>query len=42
MTVNVDLPPDLPFVDADPDRVGQIVRNLLHNAITHTRAGGKV
>jgi signal transduction histidine kinase len=32
----------LPAVFADPERVAQIVRNLLHNALTHTPAGGEV
>lgn len=34
--------PTLPAVFADPERVAQIVRNLLHNALTHTPAGGEV
>lgn len=29
-------------VDGDPDRLGQVVRNLLENAITHTPHGGAV
>ena len=29
-------------VDADPDRLAQVVRNLLENAITHTPAGGVI
>jgi signal transduction histidine kinase len=40
--VKLDLPPDLPPVLADPERVGQIVRNLLANAITHTPPGGRI
>ena len=32
----------LPLVDADPQRVGQVVRNLLANALTHTPAGGAI
>jgi signal transduction histidine kinase len=42
LTVKADLPTDLPPVDADPDRVGQILRNLLTNAITYTPSGGKI
>ncbi len=34
--------PDLPALQADPDRLGQVLRNLLCNAITHTPAGGAV
>ena len=33
---------DLPRVQADPDRVAQILRNLLLNALRHTPAGGSV
>jgi two-component system OmpR family sensor kinase/two-component system sensor histidine kinase BaeS len=32
----------LPFVKADPDRLTQVVRNLLANALRHTPGGGKV
>lgn len=36
------VPPDLPAVQADPQRVGQVLRNLLNNAVTYTPAGGQV
>lgn len=36
------LEPGLPPVDADPDRIGQLLRNLLGNALHYTAAGGKV
>jgi signal transduction histidine kinase len=36
------LPSDLPAVVADPDRVAQVLRNLLLNALRHTPAGGSV
>ncbi|MEW6716133.1 MAG: ATP-binding protein [Chloroflexota bacterium] len=42
LSLRVQLPPDLPLVDADPERVGQILRNLLINAITHTPPGGEI
>jgi len=32
----------LPKVEADPSRVGQVVRNLLANALTHTPPGGAI
>lgn len=32
----------LPIVRADPDRVAQILRNLLTNALRHTPAGGMI
>ena len=38
----VELPADLPPVDADPGRIGQVLRNLLHNALTHTPTGGAI
>ena len=37
-----DLPADLPTVHADPERVGQVLMNLLHNAVKFSRPGGRV
>jgi len=34
--------PDLPMVDVDPTRIGQVLRNLLGNAITATSKGGRI
>jgi signal transduction histidine kinase len=39
--LQVDLPEDL-LVDVDPQRIGQVLRNLLDNALTHTPPGGEV
>jgi two-component system OmpR family sensor kinase/two-component system sensor histidine kinase BaeS len=36
------LPPSLPPVQADPDRLGQVMRNLVSNALRHVPAGGRV
>lgn len=40
--VVVDVEPGLPAVDADPHRIGQIVRNLVSNAIRYSPEGGEV
>ncbi len=34
--------PDLPVVQADPERVGQVLRNLLSNALHHTPPEGRI
>jgi signal transduction histidine kinase len=38
--LKLDLPSDLPTADVDPDRVSQIIYNLLSNALIHTDEGG--
>ncbi|BCL77776.1 HAMP domain-containing protein [Ktedonobacteria bacterium brp13] len=42
LSLVVDLPSDLPLVNADHQRVGQILRNLLSNAIKHTPPEGTI
>jgi len=37
-----DLPADLPSVQADPDRITQVLTNLVDNAVQYTPEGGKV
>lgn len=40
--LNEDLPEHLPCCNVDAQRIGQVLHNLLHNAITHTPEGGKI
>ena len=42
LALHVDLPEELPLVDVDPQRVGQVLRNLLDNGLTHTPPGGEI
>jgi signal transduction histidine kinase len=42
LTLHVSIPPDLPLICADSERVAQILRNLLRNAITHTSGPGEI
>jgi two-component system OmpR family sensor kinase len=42
VTMEVEALPELPMVQADPDRLAQILHNLLANALRHTPAGGRI
>jgi len=42
LSLTVELPDDLPTVNIDSHRIGQVLRNLLENAIAHTGAGGTI
>ena len=33
---------NLPFINVDADRIAQVIRNLLNNALRHTAAGGTI
>lgn len=42
VSLKTELPPALPMIDVDVQRIGQVLRNLLTNALTHTPAGGTI
>jgi len=42
IALQADLSEDLPLVDIDSQRIGQVLGNLLSNALTHTPSGGKI
>ncbi|HEX6287670.1 MAG TPA: ATP-binding protein [Herpetosiphonaceae bacterium] len=42
LELDVSVPTDLPVVEVDPERIGQVIRNLLNNAMRHTPRGGTI
>jgi signal transduction histidine kinase len=42
LSLNVNLAADLPMIEVDPERIGQVIRNLLSNAMRHTPPGGTI
>jgi PAS domain S-box-containing protein len=41
-TLTVDVPADLPVIEADPVALDQILRNLIENGVQHSPRGGRV
>jgi diguanylate cyclase (GGDEF)-like protein len=42
ISVETEIPPDLPEAYADSDRITQVVSNLINNAVKYTPEGGKI
>lgn len=42
LTIEVSLPEGLPPVNVDRERIGQVLRNLLANALAYTPSGGRI
>lgn len=42
IALSLEVDPNLPAVSADPDRLSQVLHNLLSNALRHTPEGGQI
>lgn len=42
LTIDLDMPGELPLVHGDPDMIGQVLLNLIDNGINYTQAGGTI
>lgn len=40
--LTLEIASNLPFINVDADRIAQVIRNLLNNALRHTPAGGRI
>ncbi len=40
--LTLEIASNLPFINVDEDRIAQVIRNLLNNALRHTVAGGRI
>jgi signal transduction histidine kinase len=40
--VSMNIPENIPDLEADPERLGQVLRNLLNNALAYTHEGGTI
>jgi signal transduction histidine kinase len=42
VSLRADISPDLPDIQVDPDRMAQVLGNLIQNALRHTPEGGEI
>ncbi len=42
IAIHLDIPDALPPLEVDPERIGQVLRNLLANAVEYTPQGGEI
>ncbi len=42
IAIHLDIPDALPALEVDPERIGQVLRNLLANAVEYTPQGGEI
>jgi len=42
LSLTIDLPDEPPLCEIDSHRIGQVLRNLLNNAVAHTAEGGAI